>query len=259
MENQTVSTRGMKKAKKGVSKEVVNPLESATDDLISDSVKQAELVLKDPKCKKELTVREKNFVTHYIEHQVASRAARLAGFSDGVASTKAHNWIKADPRKNPKLHVFAAIYAAQRKVEKNAMSKAATKLATRIIDASFVQAKTVELIDKNNGDIPTHTTYHTDKDGETTAQHHYAYNHGAVAKGLELLGKHKEIKAFDNTVEHTAESSLSGLLQNLAPTTKPPTLKRVDEDISDGELVAPEDIKEEKTQSLLPDRAPNGK
>lgn len=251
MENQTVSTRSMKKAQKKVSP----LLETNTENLLLDAQNSVELILNSEKANKELNQREADFVTHFVELGKSSESARRAGFSDSVARTQAHRWVKADVSKNPKPHVFAAIYRLKHKAEQKAVAKVAHKISERIIDANFIKEKAVELIDKNNGDIPTHTTYHTDKDGVTHEKKHYAYNPTSVSKGIEMLGKHKDIKAFDNTVEHTAESSLTGLLANLASTTKPPALNRIDEgNVVDGELVSEEDGQIPKPPSLLPNR-----
>jgi len=251
MENQTVSTRNMKKAQKKVSP----LLETNTENLVSDAQNSVQLILNSEKANKELNQRDADFVTHFVETGNAYKAAKLAAFSESVAKTQAHRWVKADISKNPKLHVFAAIYRLKHKAEQKAVAKVAHKISERIIDANFVKEKAVELIDKNNGDIPTHTTYHTDKDGVTHEKKHYAYNPTSVSKGIEMLGKHKDVKAFDNTIEHTTESSLTGLLANLAPTTKPPTLNRIDPgNVVDGEIIDDKSGQIPKPPSLLPNR-----
>ena len=81
-----------------------------------------------------------------------------------------------------------------------------------------------------------------------------------MLKALELLGKHKEIKAFDNSQELTVNDSLANLLSNLGETTKPGHLiqgeSRAVDNVADGELVteqqqAASDAQQE-TRSLLP-------
>jgi len=212
MENQTVSTRNMKKAQKKVSP----LLETNTENLVSDAQNSVQLILNSEKANKELNQRDADFVTHFVETGNAYKAAKLAAFSESVAKTQAHRWVKADISKNPKLHVFAAIYRLKHKAEQKAVAKVAHKISERIIDANFVKEKAVELIDKNNGDIPTHTTYHTDKDGVTHEKKHYAYN---------------------------------------PPTTKPPTLNRIDPgNVVDGEIIDDKSGQIPKPPSLLPTR-----
>jgi hypothetical protein len=109
-------------------------------------------------------------------------------------------------------------------VDTLAIEKAATLLAKQKIDEHYVEAKLVEQFEKANGDIPYHFKITIDKQtGEEKKTAVYKPSAQAALKAIELLGKHKKIKAFDNTIEHTS-SDLSNLLSTIRTSFRPPKL-----------------------------------
>jgi len=199
--------------------EVVSQVKKAT-------VTQTKAFLQLAKCKKPLDAQEQIFVDNYLISRNAPDAAEKAGYSKSSCTKSAYNWVKPDYKKNKKPHIFSAIHSGLKKLEKLAIKQAADALTEDIIDAEYVKRKSVELINKSNGDLPTHTTVRKCKEtGDIIETKHYAYNAQGVTKGIELVGKHKDVKAFDNTVELDVNSTLSSLLSNISTTTGPPALR----------------------------------
>ena len=117
-----------------------------------------------------------------------------------------------------------AAYYQMLEFDNRTSAKIEDTLAKRKIDAHFVEVKILEQLDKANADIPAH--YKTTKDketGEDIKTPIYKYNQPAALKALELLGKHKAIKAFDNEIEHKS-TDLTNLLSSLKTNFRPPQL-----------------------------------
>lgn len=205
------------------------------DTVLEDSQTYLETVLAHPKAQKQLDHREQLFVAAYIAKPVAAQAALDAGYSKGVAQSKACKWVRCDLEKNPKLHVFAALHSNNQKIHNKAVKQSAAKLSTKIIDAQYVLDKSVEHLEKSSGDIPTHVTERVDPTtGTVTRVEHYDYNGGNVGKAIELVAKNKKVKAFSNELEINTDSSLGQLLTSITGQSGPPVIEG---DIIDAEIV----------------------
>ena len=194
-------------------------------------------LLNHPKADKLLDEKELKFVRSYLLNRKAAVAAREAGYKASTASAKGWSWVICDIEKNTKPWVFRAICQSEHRITEKSVKLIAERISDKVIDASFVEKKTVELLHKSNGDIPTHYKPRINKDtGEEEMIPQYSFSQQGVAKSLELLGKHKNIRAFDNSLELTADSPLASILKNLGSTTKPPVLARQPNgSLSDGE------------------------
>ena len=181
------------------------------------------LVADDARINKKLTSRDSLFIRYFIQGQSPKNAALNAGFPNNAA-IRAASWLNSDFSMNKKPHVFYACYLQLLELDKRATVKAIDVLAKRKIDAHFVEVKILEQLDKANADIPAH--YKTTKDKETGEEIKvpvYKYNQPAALKALELLGKHKAIKAFENEIEHKS-TDLTNLLSSLKTNFRPPSL-----------------------------------
>lgn len=116
--------------------------------------------------KKKLTTKQKIFVLEYIKDFNATRAAKAAGYSEKTAKQ-----IGSENLTKP---------VVQQEIAK-AVSKRAEKLE---INAEWVLRKGVELHDRC-----------VEADDRST-----------TARALEIVGKHVDIAAFDNTITHTGDS-----------------------------------------------------
>ena len=166
---------------------------------------------------------ENLFIRYFIKGQSPKSAAKSAGYSNST-SVQASVWLNSNAAANRKLHVFYNTYLQLLELDNRALHSAADTLAKRKIDAHFVEVKILEQLDKANADIPAH--YKTTKDketGEDIKTPIYKYNQPAALKALELLGKHKAIKAFDNEIEHKS-TDLTNLLSSLKTNFRPPQL-----------------------------------
>jgi len=209
-------------------------------------------LLNHPKADRILDEKELKFVSAYLLKRNASEAARDAGYKPSTASSKGWSWVICDIEKNTKPWIFRAICQSEHRITEKSVKLIAERISDKVIDASFVEKKTVELLHKSNGDIPTHYKPRINKDtGEEEMIPQYSFSQQGVAKSLELLGKHKNIRAFDNSLELTADSPLANILKNLGSTTKPPVLAREHNgDISDGELI--KETEQDKIDSEKP-------
>lgn len=209
-------------------------------------------VLTHKKALKPLDAQEAIFVSSYIATKNAKQSALDAGYSMHYASSRACHWVKPSIKKNPKLNVFRALHLHNETIQKKAVNaaieKSAAKISSKVIDTQYVLDKSVELLEKSNGDIPTHTT--TRIDPATKAEvivEHYDYNGAHASKAIELIAKNKKIKAFSNEVEINADSSLAQLLINIAPNNGLPVIEH---DIQDAEIV-------EDAQLMRPSELPD--
>lgn len=182
------------------------------------TLKVVESIRQLPEAKRRLVAKERLFVSEFLKCGTPRKAAISAGYAVGTAN-QAGKWLRSNKSSNDKLHVFLAIHSALLESDERAIDIASKALATAKIDAHYVERKTVEQLQKANAEIPAYTT--TDAKGEV--KEHFKYNPTAALKALELLGKHKHIKAFDNTIEHKS-SDLANLLGNLKTGFKPPNL-----------------------------------
>jgi hypothetical protein len=166
---------------------------------------------------------ENLFIRYFIKGQSPKKAALSAGYKESTA-TLASAWLNSNPASNKKLHVFYNCYLQLLQIDERAAVQATDVLTRKKIDAHFVELKIIEQLDKANADIPAHYKITKDKEtGEEVKTPIYKYNQPAALKALELLGKHKHIKAFDNEIEHKV-SDLGALLTNLKTSFRPPRL-----------------------------------
>jgi len=238
---------------------------SATDpNELSDDIKA---ILSHPKANQKLKPQELEFVKYYQISKNPRLAAIKACYSDSVSKSSAFKWVSPVASKNSKPWIFATLHTQSPKIEAIAAKKAinlaadcaALDIVADKIDAHYVLNKTAEHVQKNNGEIPTHFKRSVDQDtGEEIFTPVYAYNATAVGKGLELLGKHKDVKAFNAELEINTDSTLGGLLSSIASTVKPPVLQRINPlDIEEGVLTGDTSSDEEPVKpSVLPNQGP---
>ena len=193
-------------------------------DIRSDNAQKIIQNLKNhPKITRKCDNKENLFIRYFLQGESPRKAAVSVGYSESTAS-KAGNWLNSNFSVNPKPWLFMAAYHQMLEFDNRSSAKIESALTKRKIDAHFVEVKILEQLDKANADIPAHYKTTKDKDtGEDIKTPIYKYNQPAALKALELLGKHKAIKAFDNEVEHKS-TDLSNLLSSIKTNFRPPSL-----------------------------------
>jgi phage terminase small subunit len=188
-----------------------------------DVIRTVNILKKDKANVKGLNEKEKLFIAFYLKTRDAKNSAISAGYNPTTA-VSATGWLRSNPKANAKMHVFLELYDILLDVNHLAIAQAAVQLAKQKIDAHYVETSLVEQYEKANGDIPYYFKITKDKEtGEEIKTPVYKPSAQAALKSLELLGRHKAIKAFDNTIEHTS-SDLSNLLNTIKTSFRPPKL-----------------------------------
>ena len=136
------------------------------------------------KTTKELTNKDKIFVSEYLIDLDPKRAAETAGYSLTVAKTKAFRWVSNSPT-NPKPHVYAFIMA---------------KIKKRIAKAERSADEVIERL-----------WFFSDKDKSA-----YDALNSSNTKSTELLAKHYKLLT-DKIEQGFNESTLAVILGALPP------------------------------------------
>lgn len=203
--------------------------------VLEDSQAHLEAVLNHPKAQRTLDEKEQKFVSAYLLTKNASQSAIDAGYASATAKSKSCKWVRCDIETNPKPHVFRALHLESQKIHAKTVQKVASQISSRVIDTQYVLDKSVELLEKSSGNIPTHKTRRVDPLTKAEIEiEHYDYNGAHASKAIELIAKNKKVKAFSNELEINTDSSLAQLLVNLSPQVGLPPIEH---DIEDAEIV----------------------
>lgn len=136
-----------------------------------------------------LNARQARFVLEYLVDLNASQAAVRSGYSDRNAKS-----IGQENMTKPKI--LAAIQ------EEMAERSERTK-----IDADYVLQQANELLLKSLGEKPITKTLNVD--GALIEQTVHEFNANGVGKALELLGKHVDVQAFKERLQHEGELQIT--------------------------------------------------
>ena len=175
----------------------------------------------------------------YLETKNPVKSAIYAGYAESTAKARAYGWVADLSEKNPKRPLALEIQAEILKQTQRDTDN------DNLIDDSWHLNKAVIQYRKASGDIPTHTTKKIDPDtGDSINIEHFKYDAANANKALEMIGKHRKVKAFDTTVQIEAGNILSDLIKNLPSSLGPPRLLRnnpviVDAEIIEDKLIAP--------------------
>ena len=123
---------------------------------------------------RKLTAKQEMFVLEYLIDLNATQAAIRAGYSAKTAALIGCENIR-------KPNIASAIVEAK-----------AERMAEVKIDAAYVLRQSIKLHERCMQEEPVR-----DKDGKQTGV--YKFEHTGAAKGLEIIGKHIDVKAFDNS------------------------------------------------------------
>ena len=123
---------------------------------------------------KKLTDKQEIFVAEYLIHLNATQAAIRAGYSKKTAGSQAFDLLK-------KPEIQEALSNA--KAERSERTK---------IDADYVLTQAQKLHERCMQAEPVY-----DDDGNPTGE--YVFKETGAARALEIIGKHVNVKAFDNT------------------------------------------------------------
>ncbi len=157
--------------------------------------------------KRKLTPKQARFVEEYLVDLNATQAAIRAGYSVKAAHVEGSRLLT-----NAK--VAAAISAA--KQERSEATK---------IDAEYVLQKLHQVVERCLQEVRPALHAKTrqpmkDRDGNTL----YTFNAAGANQALALLGKHVEIKAFEDRVHHDLDEDIIEALQaGRRRAGKPPT------------------------------------
>ena len=121
-----------------------------------------------------LTAKQEMFVQEYLVDLNATQAAIRAGYSEKTAAL-----IGCENIRKPNI-ASAIVKAKAERVEKVK------------IDAAYVLRQAVKLHERCMQEVPV-----LDHNGKESGE--YKFEHTGAAKGLDIIGKHVDIKAFDNS------------------------------------------------------------
>lgn len=136
---------------------------------------------------KKLTAKQEMFVQEYLVDLNATQAAIRAGYSEKTAT--AMGWENLS-----KPYIMDAIAKAK-----------AERMAEVKIDAAYVLRQAVKLHERCMQEEPVKV------DGVKTGE--YKFEHAGAAKGLEIIGKHIDVKSFDNSVDVNLKGDLATLIE----------------------------------------------
>lgn len=136
---------------------------------------------------KKLTAKQEMFVQEYLIDLNATQAAIRAGYSEKTA-------------KDIGCQNLAKVYIA------DAIAKAKSERMAEVkIDAAYVLRQAVKLHERCMQEEPVKI------DGVKTGE--YKFEHTGAAKGLEIIGKHIDVKSFDNDVNVNLKGDLAALIE----------------------------------------------
>lgn len=136
---------------------------------------------------KKLTAKQEMFVQEYLIDLNATQAAIRAGYSEKTATAiGCENLIKP--------YLMEAIVKAK-----------AERMAEVRIDAAYVLRQAVKLHERCMQEEPVKI------DGVKTGE--YKFEHAGAAKGLEIIGKHVDVKSFDNSVNVNLKGDLASMIE----------------------------------------------
>jgi len=178
-----------------------------------------------PAAKKKLSGKEKRFRDEYLKDMNATRAGERAGYAKTTANKKCPLWVGKSRVKCPshKLHVWDAVYKAKK--ERSERTKIdADWLLKRL--AQEAEADVADLYNEGGGIKPIHQWPEIWRKGlvagfETEQQ--YTYEAGKKVpegyvikikisdrvKRLELIGKHIDVQAFKDKIEHSGSIGIT--------------------------------------------------
>ncbi len=135
-----------------------------------------------------LTAKQEMFVQEYLIDLNATQAAIRAGYSEKTA-------------KDIGCQNLAKVYIA------DAIAKAkAERMAEVKIDAAYVLRQAVKLHERCMQQEPA-----LDRNGKETGE--FKFEHSGAAKGLEIIGKHVDVKSFDNSVDLNLKGDLASMIE----------------------------------------------
>ena len=133
-----------------------------------------------------LTAKQEAFCLEYLKDLNATQAAVRAGYSAKTAN-------QIGPENLVKLGISEKIAEL--------MEKRNEKIN---IDAEWVLRKAVELHDRCSQAVAV-----TDREGKPVKDDEgnpiYAFEHTGVSKALDIIGKHVDVNAFKQVIEHSGE------------------------------------------------------
>ncbi len=135
-----------------------------------------------------LTAKQEMFVQEYLVDLNATQAAIRAGYSEKTA-------------KDIGCQNLAKVYIA----DAIAIAKAERMKEVKI-DAAYVLRQAVKLHERCMQQEPV-----KDRDGRETGE--YKFEHSGAAKGLEIIGKHIDVKSFDNSVDLNLKGDLASMIE----------------------------------------------
>lgn len=136
---------------------------------------------------KKLTAKQEMFVQEYLVDLNATQAAIRAGYS-----AKTANVIGPENLSKPCIAELIVKAKAER------MEKVK-------IDAAYVLRQAVKLHERCMQEEPVKI------DGVKTGE--YKFEHAGAAKGLEIIGKHIDVKSFDNSVNVNLKGDLASMIE----------------------------------------------
>jgi len=137
---------------------------------------------------KKLTAKQELFVQEYLVDLNATQAAIRAGYSENAAKEIGYENLT-------KPHIIDLITKAK-----------AERIAEVKIDAAYVLRQAVKLHERCMQDVPV-----LDYDGKKIGE--YKFEHTGAAKGLEIIGKHVDVKSFDNSLNLNVKGDLATMIE----------------------------------------------
>lgn len=138
-----------------------------------------------------LTPKQERFVSEYLLDLNATQAAIRAGYSERTANEQGARLLA-------KVSVAAAIAEAQ----------AARSERTKI-DADYVLRQAVKLHERCMQEVVPLTDRKGRQIRDDDGNPLFVFNAAGAAKALELIGKHVDVQAFREQVEHTGAMSIT--------------------------------------------------
>ncbi len=135
-----------------------------------------------------LTAKQEMFVQEYLVDLNATQAAIRAGYSAKTANV-------IGPENLAKPCIAELIVKAK-----------AERMAEIKIDAAYVLRQAVKLHERCMQQEPV-----KDRDGREIGE--YKFEHAGAAKGLEIIGKHVDVKSFDNSVDVNLKGDLASMIE----------------------------------------------
>lgn len=170
---------------------------------------------------KKLNFQEKAFVSLYVDSFNARQSALDAGYAVSVATVHAHRWVSLTSHPKNKRHVYESVRKAINKQygEELVDSKWVLRRAKQLADfniSKFVtnddEGKAVyDFSDATDDDwycISEYTVDHLTKagaDDDTYNVERIKIKGHCKLRALELVGKHVDVQAFTERIEHSGE------------------------------------------------------